>query len=266
MKRINKTTIATLLLLTFCIVGVSAQGEENKEKKSIFKKSTVASENKPWTFRPYWSTNYGLTTSFGAPAETREIKSSSLQINYIFGCDVIRMFSDKWGIATGLRYERKGGNSCVVMKNYLTTITLVGDGTPTYGYFSGTVETKCDIKYLSLPVMAFYRATKRLDVHGGLYFSYALDRKYQTKAYDGKIRETPLVPAVGVTESYSDFSDKITQTDMGIEAGISYLITKHLDINADINWGLVNVLNAPESGMTKKVYNLYASIGIGWRF
>jgi len=217
-------------------------------------------------FRPYWASNWGATTSLGVPPETREIKNSRLMYNYVFGCDVTMMLSEKWGINTGLRFERKGGNSCVVMKNFLTTITLAGEGTPTYGYFSGTVDNTFDCKYFTIPVQALYRAGKKWDIRWGMYFSYNVSPSYTGIAYDGKIRENPTVPAVGVDDSHSDFSDDVNRFDTGIQVGAVWTIWKGLSVNMDINWGLANVLDAPQSGMTMKVYNLYFCCGIGWRF
>lgn len=249
-----KKIILTAVFAAISITGVYAQNDASANNKT------------KWEFRPYWASNWGLTTSLGVPPETREIKSSKLMYNYVFGCDVSVLFSEKWGINTGLRYERKAGNSCVVMKNFLTTITLAGEGTPTYGYFSGTVDNTFDNRYLTIPVQALFRASSKWDIRWGMYFSYNVHPSYTGIAYDGKIRENPTVPAVGVDNSTSDFSNDVNRFDAGIQAGAVWTIWKGLNVNMDINWGLVNVLDAPQSGMTMKVYNLYFSCGIGWRF
>lgn len=214
---------------------------------------------------PFFGSNWGATTSFGTPAETREIKSSNLLFNYVIGCDVTQMLSDKWGIDTGLRYERKASGSNVVMKNFLTTITLAGAGTPTHGYFSGNVKNINDNSYITLPVMAVYRTNSKWDVRGGMYFSYALRRKYTGEATDGKIRQNPTIPATAVTYSTSDFSDDISKFDCGVQLGVVRPIWKNLKCNVDLNWGLINTLNSEASGMTMNVYNLYLCVGLGWQ-
>lgn len=252
-----KQIILTAVIAAASIFGASAQNDSN---------GAAVEHKAKFEFRPYWAGNYGLTTSLGIPAETREIKSSKWKYNYVFGCDVNLMLSQKWGIGSGLRYERKAGNSCVVMKNFLTTITLAGEGTPTYGYFSGTVDNTFDNRYVTLPLTAIYRASKKWDIRWGMYFAYNVSPSYTGIAYDGKIRENPLVPAVGVDNSTSDFSDDVNRFDAGIQVGGICAIWKGLTINLDIDWGLVNVLDAPQSGMTMKVYNLYFSCGLGWRF
>jgi len=222
---------------------------------------------KSWEFRPYYSTNFGVTTSFGVPQECREINGSDFKWNYVFGCDVMYMISDRWGINSGLRYERKASNSNVYMENFYSTVTMgEGEGTPTHGYYTGNTSSTFDNRYLTLPVMALYRASKKWDIRFGAYFSYNVRPSYLATAYDGKIRENPLVPAVGVDNSTTDFSKDVNKFDMGIQAGAIWTIWKNLNVNFDINWGLINVLDSPDSGMTMNVYNLYFNCGIGWRF
>lgn len=215
---------------------------------------------------PFVGINLGATTSLGIPEETEKINSAKTMICPAIGVMATQMLSEKWGVQTGLIYERKGGNSNVVMKNFETEIVLAGsDGTPTHGFFSGTSENHHSVYYLTLPIRAVYRMGK-WDINGGIYLSYALKRSRTGEAYDGKIRTTPLVPAIAVTSSTSDWSDKVPRMDYGISVGATRAIWKNLDIKVDANWGLKNVLNAPESGLTMNVYNLYACIGLGWRF
>lgn len=255
-----KKYIMTAVIAAITIIGVSAQTTTSTPQADKAKKAK-------FEFRPFYASNFGVTTSYGVPSETREIKSSTFKYNWAFGCDVNMMLSDKWGISSGLRYERKASNSCVRMENFLTTITLAGgEGTPTHGYFTGTSDNTFDNHYLTLPVLGVFRAHKKWDVRAGMYFSYNIVPSYTGIAYDGKIRESPLVPAVGVDNSTCDFTDDINKFDMGIQAGVVWMPWKKLTINGDINWGLVNVLDSPRSGMTMNVYNIYFSLGIGWRF
>jgi len=215
---------------------------------------------------PYWASNWGATTSFGAPKETRKINTSKLYYNYVFGVDLTKMITPRWGVTSGLRFERKANGSSVEMKNFLTTVTLAGAGTPTHGYFTGKNTSKNDNKYLTLPLLAVYRANKDWDFRMGAYFSYALSRCYTGEATDGKIRESPLVPATAVTYSTSDFSDDITKYDIGLQLGTVHRIWKELYVTMDVTWGLVNTLDSPRSGMTMNVYNLYYCMGLGWKF
>jgi len=233
-------------------------------------KNASDNEGKKFKFQPeiisYWGSNWGATTSFGAPKETRKINSSKLYYNYVFGTDITQMINTKWGVTTGLRFERKANGSSVEMKNFLTTVTLAGAGTPTHGYFTGKNTSKNDNKYLTIPIMGVYRANEDWDFRAGAYFSWAVSRCYTGEATDGKIRETPLVPATAVTSSTSDFSDDITKYDIGIQVGTVHKMWKQLYVTMDINWGLVNTLDSPRSGMTMNVYNLYYCMGLGWKF
>jgi len=242
----------------------------NASAKTASDSNNTETSSKRFKFHPevlsYWGSNWGATTSFGTPQETRKINTSKMYYNYVFGTDLTQMFSSKWGMTTGLRFERKANGSSVEMKNFLTTVTLAGAGTPTHGYFTGKNKCKNDNKYLTIPLLAVYRANADWDFRFGGYFSYAVSRCYTGEATDGKIRETPLVPATAVTYSTSDFSDDITKYDIGIQVGTVHKVWKQLYVTMDIDWGLVNTLDSPRSGMTMNVYNLYYCMGLGWKF
>lgn len=215
---------------------------------------------------PFVGINLGATTSLGVPEETEKINSAKTMLCPAIGVNAIQMLSQHSGVSVGLVFERKGGNSNVEMKNFKTQITLAGSGTPTDGYFTGTSTSHHSVYYLTLPVRYVYRFNSKWDINAGMYFSYALSRTRTGEAYDGKIRETPLVPAIAVEYSTSDWSDKIPRFDCGISIGATRQIWRNLDVKLDVNWGLCNTLNAPESGLTMNVYNLYGCIGFGWRF
>jgi len=215
---------------------------------------------------PFVGINLGATTSLGVPEETEKINSAKTLLCPAIGVNAIQMFSEHSGASVGLIFERKGGNSNVEMKNFETEITLAGSGTPTHGFFTGISTNHHSVYYLTLPVCYVYRINDKWDINAGMYFSYALSRTRTGEAYDGKIRTTPLVPAIAVEYSTSDWSDKVPRFDYGISVGATRQIWRNLDVKLDVNWGLRNTLNAPESGLTKSVYNLYACLGFGWRF
>ncbi len=216
-------------------------------------------------FEPFVGINLGATTSLGVPAETEKINSSKSMICPVVGVFATQMLSEHNGVSVGLLFERKGGNSSVNMKNFETEITLAGSGTPTHGFFTGTSTNHHSVYYLTIPVRYEYRMNSKWRFDAGMYFSYALSRTRTGEAFDGKIRTSPLVPAIAVEYSTSDWSEKIPRFDCGISIGATRQIWRNLDVKADLNWGLLNTLNAPESGLKQNVYNLYASVGLGWR-
>jgi len=214
---------------------------------------------------PFIGINLGATTSLGVPDETDKINSADNMICPAVGVMATQMITEHSGAQIGLVYERKGGNSNVNMRNFETEITLAGSGTPTHGFFTGTSTNHHSVYYLTMPVRYVYRFNDKWEATGGMYFSYAVSRTRTGEAFDGKIRTTPLVPAIAVEYSTSDWSDKVPRFDCGISLGAKRQVWKNLDVKLDLNWGLMNTLDAPESGLTMNVYNLYACIGLGWK-
>lgn len=210
--------------------------------------------------------NIGGTTPIGLPAEIRGINSYQPTLNLTVGASVIKMFSPKWGIDAGLRFENKGMKTGVDVKNWQMTVNIQsGDDTGTKtGYFTGSIKNKTSISYLTLPIKAVYRLNDKWDLKGGFYFSYAMERSFTGNVVKGQIRETPLHPVIGITKADYDYSDDLRKFDTGIELGANWKVYKSLAVHANLTWGFLTALDPNKRRVDMDNYNVYFNIGVNY--
>ncbi len=212
--------------------------------------------------------NFGGTTPLGLPAEIRSIDSYRPGLRLAFGAGVLKMIAPKWGVSAGLRFEEKGMETEVSVRNYKLTVNIQdGDATgQKKGYYTGRIRNKTDIDYLVLPLCAVFRPSKKWDVKGGLYFAYAIDRSFIGNAMEGTIRETPYDSKIGIRIADYDYSDDINRFDMGVELGGSRKCYKGLAVHARLSWGLLSTLDKERKKIDMTTYNIYLQAGVNYTF
>ena len=95
--------------------------------------STQAQTNKKYEYRIRAGFNIGGTSPIPLPAEIRKIESYSPTMLFSVEGNVMRWFSPKWALSTGLRFETKGMNAGARVKNYQMTMMIEnGDMTGDY--------------------------------------------------------------------------------------------------------------------------------------
>ena len=133
---------------------------------------------------------YGIggTSPLPMPAEIREINgykplfNISAQALYNIG------LSEKWGILTGLRIERKGMTSDATVKNYGMSIND-DEGGIVSGRWTGDVTMTSDLLQLTLPVSASLICSPKWDIHAGLYLSFLLKHKFYGEVSNGYLKK-----------------------------------------------------------------------------
>lgn len=210
--------------------------------------------------------NIGGTTPIGLPAEIRGIDSYQPTLNLTVGASALKMLSPKWGVEAGLRFENKGMKTGVEVRNWQMTVNIQsGDDTGTKtGYFTGRIKNKTSISYLALPVRAIYRINEKWDLKGGLYFSYAIDRSFTGNVIEGRIRETPLHPVIGITKADYDYSEDLRKFDLGIDLGANWKVYRNLAVHANLTWGFLPVLDPDKRRVNMDNYNVYLNIGVNY--
>lgn len=222
----------------------------------------------PLEYNVYAGVNLGGTAPIGLPAQIRSIDGFNPGLNLSIGADVTKMFTSKWGVSAGLRFENKGMTTEASVKDYRLTVNIKeGDEQgEKRGYYTGKVKNTTDNSYLTIPVKAIFRPSKRWDIKGGLYFAYAIETEFTGKAFDGTIRETPEHGRVAVKVADYDYSDDINRFDMGLEIGGAYRLYKGLSVKADLSWGLLSTLDGDTKKVDMTTYNIYLNIGLGYKF
>ncbi len=210
--------------------------------------------------------NIGGTTPIGLPAEVRGINSYKPTANLSIGAYATKMFNPTWGIKAGLRFENKGMETGINVRNYQMTVNIQsGDATgEKTGYFTGDIKNKTRLGYLTIPINAVYRLNKQWDFHAGIYAAYAIERNFTGKVVQGQIRENPLTPIIGITKADYNYSDDLQKWDTGVEIGTSCKVYRNLAIDASFTWGVISALDPNKRKINMDNYNVYLNVGVSY--
>ena len=215
--------------------------------------------------------NIGGTSPMPLPQEIRSLDSYrpglaiSLEGNATKWVDQQKL----WGISLGIRLDTKSMNTDATVKTYGMEIFNDAGGR-TAGLWTGGVKTKVKMSLLSVPLLAKYRINDRWQVSAGPYFSYLMDGDFSGNVYEGHLR-TPDATGNSVNFSGSsiatyDFSSDLRKFQWGIQLGGTWKAYKHLNVHADLTWGLNDIFCDDFSTITFAMYPIYLNIGFGYNF
>ena len=173
--------ICTIAVLLAMVANVQAQEERNK--------SLINSYLHGWEYNIKAGFNIGGTSPIPLPKEIRKIDSYAPGIAIAIEGNATKWFDEKkkWGLTLGLRLENKNMTTEATVKNYGMKIINTNGG-ELAGLWTGGVKTKVKNSYLTIPILADYRISKRWIVSAGPYFSYLLEGNFSGHVYEGHLR------------------------------------------------------------------------------
>lgn len=200
------------------------------------------------------------------PAEIRAIESWNPTMLIAIEGNATKWFSERWGAEVGIRLENKGMKTDAKVKNYNMEMTAA-DGGYMKGAWTGYVSTKVRNSYLTFPVLATFKVSPRWVLKGGAFLSYMAEGDFSGSAYDGYLRNgDPTGEKVNVTEATYDFSDDLRNFSWGAQLSGEWRAFKHLNIYADLTWGLNDVFKSDFNVIEFNMYPIYMNIGFGYVF
>ena len=154
--------ICTIAVLLAMVANVQAQEERNK--------SLINSYLHGWEYNIKAGFNIGGTSPIPLPKEIRKIDSYAPGIAIAIEGNATKWFDEKkkWGLTLGLRLENKNMTTEATVKNYGMKIINTNGG-ELAGLWTGGVKTKVKNSYLTIPILADYRISKRWIVSAGPY-------------------------------------------------------------------------------------------------
>lgn len=258
----NKKLIYTALFLV-SVLTVKAQQEQNNSLKRA--------ASLGWEFEVKAGFSVGGTAPLPLPEEIREIKGYNPTLSIPLEATATKWLdaSRQWGITTGLRLENKNMRTRARVKNYSTEI--IGDGGEKIsGRWTGSVKTKVRNTYLTLPVLAAYHPIDRWTFRAGAYASVLTEGDFSGHVYEGYLRESdPTGPKIEFSEgkiATYDFSDDLRSFAWGARLGASWRAFKHLNVYADLSWGLNDIFKNDFKTISFSMYPIYADFGMGYVF
>lgn len=214
--------------------------------------------------------NIGGTSPIGMPRTIRSIDAYHLTPSVMVGVDVALPLHKRWGVTTGLHFENKGMKAKVTTKSYHMEMKK-GDS-QLEGLFTGHIKQDVAEWMLTLPIQATYKASDKVTLRGGPYFSLIMGHDFSGIAYDGYLRQgDPTGPKIEIGDvegewATYDFSDKMRRMHYGIGIGADWEIVNHIGVSADLNWGLNGVFHNSFKTIEQTLYPIYANIGVFYKF
>lgn len=262
MKKYNVVIIALLLAL---VGAASAKAQEDRTK------SLIKSYLRGWEYSLKAGFNIGGTAPLPLPEEIRKIDSYAPSMAISIEGNATKWFDEKklWGLTLGLRLENKNMTTEATVKNYGMKIINTNGG-ELEGLWTGGVKTKVKNSYLTIPVLANYKVSNRWKLVAGPYFSYLLEGDFSGHVYEGHLR-TPdqtgsRVDFSGESVATYDFSDDLRKFQWGLQVGGEWRAFKHLNVYADLTWGLNDIFKKEFDTISFAMYPIYLNIGFGYSF
>ena len=257
-KYINTAIIALALML--CAVNANAQKERNT--------GIIRSALNGLHYSVRASYGIGGISPLPLPAEIRSINSYRPLVGIAIEGTIEKQINRVIGIHLGLRLENKTMETEATVKNYGMEIS--SNGAVTKGNWTGKVKTTVRNSYISIPLLRTCKLSPRWKMRVGPYFSYLLSGDFSGSVYDGYIRQdnptgTKFEFKDGAYATY-DFSDELVKSNWGVQLGFEWRAFSHLNIFADVQWGLNSAFPKDFDTITFKMYPIYGNLGFAYAF
>lgn len=260
----KKYKIASLLAL-FLVNSIATIAQEERNQGIIW------SSLRGLEYEVKAGFSIGGTSPLPLPEEIRSINSYQPGVAISVEGSATKWFGKfkKWGMYFGIRLENKMMTTEATVKNY--SMEIIGDGgEKVNGIWTGGVKTKVKNSYLTIPILAKYQLTKRWDLKLGPYFSYMIEGDFSGHVYEGYLRKTdPTGPKVEFTDgkvATYDFSENLRKFQWGMQLGGEWKAFKHLNVYADLTWGLNDIFKKDFQTITFAMYPIYLNVGFGYSF
>lgn len=225
----------------------------------------------------------GGTMPLPIPSEIRGINSFEPRGGLQLGVEGYKMFNQGWGLSLGLFYSFEGFYTSASVKNYYLSY-LDGENI-TSGWFTGCNATEYKTTGLLIPILATYRISPRWNVSVGPFAKLLMDKTFRGSVYDqdgvgylrvdemdengnslglGPTGEKVLMSSDKPT-SY-DESDALSTFQAGLEVVFDWKALQHMNVFGKLDWGLTSAFPSDYKTVRFKMYPIYGTFGVAYRF
>ncbi|PSL31343.1 porin family protein [Dyadobacter jiangsuensis] len=229
----------------------------------------TAQNGKKISFNARAGFSIGAVTPVRIPASIRKIESYNPGFLPSVEAGLDYRFSEKFGVATALRFEQKGMTTDARVKAYYTTFNEAGNegDQSVTGYFTGRVTTKIKNSYITVPLHLTYHPDNDFTFKAGGFLSVLLDARFSGDARDGYIRhQTPVGEREDIDAASYDFAWNVRRFNAGVEIGADYRFSRHFFASANLNYALSPLMDPEFQSIAFGMHNIYLNLGIGYRF
>ena len=260
-----RKSIISVCVLFFSLAVLPAFAQEDRNQ-GIIKSALIGLE-----YEVKAGFSIGGTTPLPLPVEIRDLSSYNPTLQVALEGNVTKWLDleKKWGMKVGVRLESKGMKTDARVKDY--NMEIIGDGGEIVkGHWTGQVKTKVKNTYLTFPVLATHQFNRRFSMNLGPYFAYMMEGDFSGSVYDGYLREgdptgNKVIFEDGKSAPY-DFSNNLRRFSWGAQLGAEWRAFKHLNVYADLTWGLNDIFQKNFDTVTFAMYPIYLNVGFGYAF
>ena len=212
--------------------------------------------------------NIGGTMPVGLPASIRSLNSYTPQVAPAIGADATFPLSERWGLLTGVRVERKAMREDATVKNY--HMEIVRGGERLAGMFTGRVTTRTSQWVASVPVQAVLHVD-RVNLKLGPYIACCIDNSFDGWAHRGYLRvDDPTGAKIELGEEPDergdyDFGEDLRRWQVGMTLGADWNLGGRFGLYADLNWGLSAAFKSSFHTIEQSMYPIYGQLGVTYR-
>ena len=214
----------------------------------------------------------GGTMPIPVPAEIRAIREFSPKGGGMIGVEGYKMFNKRWGLKAGWHFFHQGFHTAAEVKGYQMTIEM--DGESLSGYFTGTDVTNSELFGMRFPVSATFRISPRWNVSLGPYLTTYFKKTFEGEVYENRAGQgylrvgDPTGQKVELTRGSAtyDFHDNMRSWGGGLELQFDWQAMRHMNVFAQLDWGLSNALENDFKAVAFKMYPVYGTLGVAYRY
>ena len=219
-------SINIIVVLLFVSI-FTAQAQEERNQGIIW------SYLHGWEYGIKAGFNIGGTSPLPLPKEIRKIDSYAPGIAISIEGNATKWFDPKWGMTVGVRLENKNMTTEATVKNYGMKIINTNGG----------------------------------ELQG---LSYLIEGGFSGHVYNGHLR-TPdqtgsRVVFSGESIATYDFSENLRKFQWGLQLGGEWRAFKHLNVYADLTWGMNDIFKKDFDTISFAMYPIYLNVGFGYAF
>ena len=131
--------------------------------------------------------------------------------------------------------------------------------------------TRVSRSYITMPLHLGFVVGPHLLLKAGGYASFSLGQSFTGSVENGFLWTKPD-PATGVSNKIFieraefNFSSKLRRWDFGVEAVATMILSDHLFMDLGLAFGVHGAFSSRFTALPFKMYNIYASFCVGYRF
>ena len=205
--------------------------------------------------------NIGATAPYGIPKGVGIISYAPIFAS-IIGFEKELYFAPRWFANVGLQLEYKGMRTRSEVHDFYTEV-VQDDGQ--------NVARVAGRSYITMPLHLGFVVGPHLLLKAGGYASFSLGQSFTGSVENGFLWTKPD-PATGVSNKIFieraefNFSSKLRRWDFGAEAVATMILSDHLFMDLGLAFGVHGAFSSRFTALPFKMYNIYASFCVGYRF